>query len=390
MKIPTISGSAWMLLTTCLLAAALHAETTIERVEYFIGEDPGRGHATPLAVPAGATTLDSALKFPAGSLPSDRRVQVTIRALDSEGTWSPPEVITIVRPFLDEEGDSLLADVVYGFGDTASQVFSLDAGQSEATTTLSFPTTSGPSGESGMLWARATRSDGISGPPAVAATLPPVVDRFAGQAITGVGTWNYAILNGQTVVTNGTLTRSGESLTGIDFSGLIPSVQYTLVITPVAIGGQFPLPRIGTSVDMKSDYQFWQNLHFSAAEQANASLSGPDADPLQSGMTNLERFIVGIGPTDPPRPLRLAIEETGDAGSPAPVVRFERSKLAAMANYLVEQSPDLVNWHPASIIGQDIENVGAASETVTLRPELLKPSDTPAMFYRLAFTLNTP
>lgn len=202
----------------------------------------------------------------------------------------------------------------------ASQVFSLDAGQSEATSTLSFPASSGPSGESGVLWARASRTDGISGPPAVAPTLPPLVDRFAGQEITGVGTWNYAILSGQTVVTNGTLTRSGESLTGIDFSGLSPSVQYTLVITPVAIGGQFPLPEIGTSVDIKSDYQFWQNLHFSS----------------------------------------------------------------------VEQSPDLVNWNPASIGEQDIENIGAASEAVTLRPELLKPSDTPAMFYRLAFTLNTP
>ena len=241
-----------------------------------------------------------------------------------------------------------------------------------------------------MLWARALRSDGISGPPAVGATLPPIVDRLVGQEITGVGTWNYAILNGQTVVAHGTATRSGESLTGIDFSGLSPSVQYTLVIIPVAIGGQFPFPKIGTEVHMKSDYEFWKNLHFSSAEQANASLSEPDADPSESGMTNLERFIVGIGPSDPPRPLQLAIEQTGDAEAPAPVVRFERSKLAAMGNYIIEQSTDLAIWNPATITEQNIENVGVASEAVVIRPEIPDPSNATAIFYRLAFTLDTP
>jgi Lamin Tail Domain/CotH kinase protein len=48
------------------------------------------------------------------------------------------------------------------------------------------------------------------------------------------------------------------------------------------------------------DYSTWSAGEFSVEEQANAAISGPDADPTGSGITNLMRHALGLGRNESP------------------------------------------------------------------------------------------
>jgi hypothetical protein len=307
----------WLLPVLCVFTQviSLAANPTIERVEYFIGEDPGRGNATSIAVPPGATTLHSTLRLPAGAVPTSRPAQITVRALDSAGTWSPPNVVRI---------------------------------------------------------------------------LPAPVDRMAGQHISGIDSWYYALLEGQSVVATGTATRLGDRLTRLDFSSLRPATRYTLILTPVAIGGQLALPKIGKEVDMKSDYGLWQHRHFTPAEQAMPSIAGPLADPTGSGITNGERFIVGIGPDDPGRPVQLVMDDSQAGSTATQSLRFERSKLAALAGFALEQSTDMREWRQTDVIDTAIFASGSAYQSIVMQLPPAPTADAAPTLFRLVFSVAGP
>lgn len=88
----------------------------------------------------------------------------------------------------------------------------------------------------------------------------------------------------------------------------------------------------------------WQQQHFSAAQRANPSISGWDADPDCDGANNLLELAAGSDPQDPnsrPAPLAELVDTGG--GTRALLLTLPRSHRAAI-NHGAETSADLVSW----------------------------------------------
>ncbi|GAA5122900.1 hypothetical protein JIN84_10705 [Luteolibacter yonseiensis] len=101
-------------------------------------------------------------------------------------------------------------------------------------------------------------------------------------------------------------------------------------------------------VPATTDFATWRTTHFTSGELADASVSGPDADPDHDGVANLLEFALGGLPKNGgSRPAPVTSYETigGERylalaiAKPAGVGRF---------NYAIKVSPDLKNWSTGS------------------------------------------
>lgn len=374
---------------SCIALAAVFAsgETpTIERVEFFVGEDPGYGNGTALPISAGLTSVDSVIEFPAGTLPDEPLVQVTIRAVDTAGNWSPPSPVTIIRPFLIEDGAPVISGLEYGIGDSGAMTASIPEGQTAIETMLEFPAELLPADGSEIGWVQATGSDGVRGlrTPFRVAAAP--IDPFVGQEMQEIGGWDYAFLSGQTVVASGMSAATGEALTGLDFSSLDPGGSYTLILSPIAAGSGLPYPNIATNLNLITDYAWWQRQHFTGPDLTDSAVSGPAADPGESGMTNFERFFAGIGPEDPPRRFQAGIGADSENSGLFPLLTVERSRLAAFVDLVVEESVDLATWEKVPVVVIDSELTESGTERLLLHPESENPEAEERAFYRVSIS----
>jgi chitodextrinase len=87
----------------------------------------------------------------------------------------------------------------------------------------------------------------------------------------------------------------------------------------------------------------WVAGNFTAAEQADATISGPNADPDGCGLTNLARYAFGL----PARgrvasPVALTVSGTGS--NQHLTLTFPRKGYAPGLSYTVQSSTDLVTW----------------------------------------------
>lgn len=113
------------------------------------------------------------------------------------------------------------------------------------------------------------------------------------------------------------------------------------------------------SVDNRSaGFSAWQQGAFTAEELANPAISGPLADPGQTGAPNLLRYALGIGRHDDYQ----AALPAGDVADGSRIYRHRRL-LAADPGiaYSIESAADLPlsDWVPADI-GMDLLDLGAA------------------------------
>jgi hypothetical protein len=69
---------------------------------------------------------------------------------------------------------------------------------------------------------------------------------------------------------------------------------------------------------VETPFDTWRLAFFTPAELAQASLSGPDADPDVDGATNWHEFLAGTDPRNPLSVLRVAI----DAHTGAAILKF--------------------------------------------------------------------
>ena len=86
-----------------------------------------------------------------------------------------------------------------------------------------------------------------------------------------------------------------------------------------------------------TDFALWQETHFTPAELADPSISGPNADPSGMGTPNLLRYALGLTPTENPTP-RLP-QLSADLAFRFPIDR-EKTDI----EWRVLTSTDLVDW----------------------------------------------
>jgi hypothetical protein len=122
-------------------------------------------------------------------------------------------------------------------------------------------------------------------------------------------------------------------------SSVIPQGEKTLVLQ-LSPHASYSLNG-NTSVSIvlgENPFDSWRFDRFTSAELADSSISGPFADPDGSGAVNLLRFFSGTegGP-------RTSILAQGD------ILYFQvnRHRAAAGMGYSIEESDDLLSWHPS-------------------------------------------
>ncbi len=105
---------------------------------------------------------------------------------------------------------------------------------------------------------------------------------------------------------------------------------YTLI--PVAISSPPP-----------ATYAAWRAANFTGADLTNDAVSGPDADPDATGLTNLARYAFAL-PARGAIANPITVGTTASAGASYLTLTFPRRTAAEGLTYTLESSPDLATW----------------------------------------------
>ncbi len=187
-------------------------------------------------------------------------------------------------------------------------------------------------------------------------TLPVATDRVQAWALDATGQRSSALAvsdagNGWTVITN---TPSAGT------------IWYEIEVAPVS-----------------ASFEQWREGHFTPAELAEPTLSGPDGMPAGDGVPNFVKYALGLDPHQPAMRAALAKWQVANAaGERCLEVEFTRAKGLADARVRPLFSTDLKTWQPSPVEGQPgtVEDLGAA-ERVTL--ESCLPAEAPRLFGNL-------
>ncbi len=128
-------------------------------------------------------------------------------------------------------------------------------------------------------------------------------------------------------------------------------------------------------------HEAWRAGFFSAAELADPTKSGDQADPDGDGTPNLLEFAQGTNPRLANAPPRLIASLNTTDGSTSFVLTFRRLLLAHELDYGLESSADLQAWSP--VTGAQSEPSLNADGTITVSVNAGSPADSSARFFRL-------
>ncbi len=139
------------------------------------------------------------------------------------------------------------------------------------------------------------------------------------------------------------------------------------------------------AVTVVTPYQSWENQYFTAAEQGNAAVSGPNATPAGDGLSNLLKYALGLNP-------KLSgvgnLPRTGTAtvGTQSYLsLTYTRSLAATDLTCTVEVSGDLVAWSSGANATETVSttnNADGQTQTVVVR-DLTAQSAAARRFLRL-------
>lgn len=360
------------------------AETTIDRVEYFIGDDPGHGQATALAVDPGLSAADLNIEVPSDAFPEGEGGTVTARALDSDGDWSKP-ITFRVRPQSIDEGGLVVTGIEYTVpGEPDAPVVevpvTIPEGETYVDVDLDLSATELSPGESATGWIRSVNENGVpySFPVTFHARRP--VERILD---TKIGDWVYVILDNEGIVASGFAEEIDDGLLGgFDLDGLDPDVSYMLHVIPREQARNIPIATLGATVSLGRDFDVWRHAHFSDEERDDDSVSGPGADPDESETTNFERFVAGVGPDEPFAGLQADFFMIPDGDESVPSLTLDRSRLARSALFSVEASTDLSNWEVIPVEKEAFE-VSDEMDELLFVPEVAGEAAEGKQFFRV-------
>jgi hypothetical protein len=132
-----------------------------------------------------------------------------------------------------------------------------------------------------------------------------------------------------------------------------------------------------------TSFAAWQSQYFTTEQLADASISGPTADPYGSGVPNLLAYALQLNP---------ATARPTDVPSPTIVngiltVTYFIPNSITDITYTVQVSPDLINWNSGPGYTQTTSSVVSATGT-TITVQDASPATTQKHFMRLLVTQN--
>ena len=147
-----------------------------------------------------------------------------------------------------------------------------------------------------------------------------------------------------------------------------------------AVGGQatFAISRdyrtawyeVDTLTSRETPFGLWQASHFTAAELADLSVSGFDADPDGDGLNNLLEYAIGTDPHGSGVGGRFAAGLAPDNGAVYLTVTALKNPVATDVQFGAEVSADLASWtNDVTILLNDLTTFSARDNTpVSLAP----------------------
>ena len=183
-----------------------------------------------------------------------------------------------------------------------------------------------------------------------------VATSTAGTAISTAA--QLTVLAGNFNVTTSALPAIGGATTGD--GTYTSSTTATVVATPAAGFNFVSWTNGGTVVSTSPSYTFavtsdatlvanfslppfaaWKSQWFTAAELADPSISGDDADPDGDGLPNIVEYALGLNPRVPNSSTVLTSSVTNGVLT----ATYQLSKAATDVTVVVEESSDLINWN---------------------------------------------
>ena len=200
-------------------------------------------------------------------------------------------------------------------------------------------------------------------------------------------------------ITTSSLPAAGGTTSG---SGNYASAAAVSVIASAASGYQFQSwTEGGAVVSTSATYNFtasadralvanfqqlphaaWKSQWFNAAELADPTVSGDNADPDGDGLSNLVEYALGLNPRVPNSPavLHSAIEN----GSLT--VTYVRSRAATDVTIIIEDSADLLTWASGSGVTTDPVVIADDGTNQTVKVSDVLSNSTAQRFLRLRVT----
>jgi hypothetical protein len=185
---------------------------------------------------------------------------------------------------------------------------------------------------------------------------------------------------------NGTVKFAGR--TYAPYAGAL-----TLAVTAMPEAADFgDGPRSGQVLEVRAggapvSYGQWLAGYYATSTDPSGPLvTSPTADPSGTGVPNLLRYALGVGPgvSAAGRMPRVAMERG------RPVYRFSFDPGKRDIVYRVEASPDLRKWGRVLFDSAVDRPAAWDGETLTLTDEAGMPGAAPKQFYRLRVLLDEP
>ena len=136
-------------------------------------------------------------------------------------------------------------------------------------------------------------------------------------------------------------------------------------------------------------YSGWSSAHFNAVQQANTSLSGPNADPDGDGISNLLEYALGLDPLAAgASPVSVSLANDGTSG-PYLTLTYRRSTSTSGVTFYGDTAATLPNWSAGTAVQVGTAtNNGDGTETVILRDMVPVTGSAPQRFIRLRVLEN--
>lgn len=193
--------------------------------------------------------------------------------------------------------------------------------------------------------------------------------RFVMVAINRSSDAQDVAFSGLAVAGNARLYRLAGTSAGPSFVGELPVnfASWVVALPPLSV----------TTVEILRQESFadWQASVFTSAEQLNAAVSGPDADPDGARVPNVLRYafnLPGRGAVDP----QIVPQVISASGQKFLGVQFNRKPVASDLLYVLERSSTLTNWTTIVTLPPGEPTRATAQDTAPM-------SSLPARFYRV-------
>jgi hypothetical protein len=184
------------------------------------------------------------------------------------------------------------------------------------------------------------------------------------------------------------LIPAGSSTATVTVSPIADDVAQGNRTLTLSVATDFSLSAGNTPTDtvtlQDKPYDAWRFAHFTAAELADATLSGPNADPDGDGLPNLLEYALGADP------------KTADASNHAAQVGFSADHLTLAytrpstvtdLNYALEWTTDLQTWSTGNTVIEQVNSTTNPDGTITVTSRAVALlSSSPRQFLRLRIT----